>query len=78
VKWVGFWLRCLALAWLIGLAVAWFVSLATNVVYRGHFWVSLREVNELVAGGESTIFLAVAAYSIFWLAQIVREARGFG
>jgi hypothetical protein len=73
-----FWLRCLTLAWLIGLAAAWLFSLASNVVYRGHFWVSLREVNELVAVGESIFFLAVAAYSIFWLAQIVREVRGFG
>jgi hypothetical protein len=76
MKWVEFWLRCLTLAWLIGLAAAWLISLASNVVYKGRFWLSLKELNEVVAVGEGALFLIVATYSIYWLVQIVREVIG--
>ena len=78
MKWVGFWLRCLTLSSVIALAFVWWYSIALNVVYRGHFWLSLRELNEAVAVGEGVLFLITAAYSIYWLARLLKEATAGG
>jgi len=68
-----FWLKATALAEVIAWAVIWWYAIYLNLNYSGHFYVSMKELNETIALGEGVLFLVAAVWAVIWLAQELKE-----